>query len=158
MKNQTVYGSIQIRDLNPYELKRIILPDDYLVAIWVDFSSSKGNKYMASHSALMGENCPYNITLATSKVSSDFSEVERIIIDSTGGIILPGEPYTRGESEIAKQIGLKTRPTQRVVAEYVEAYRGRFRNVGISLAYFSNVPVDVKASHLIEEGRIKREW
>lgn len=127
-------------DLTPYDLRQTTVPDDSLLATYVQFQH-EGTIYGAVHSSNLATRRSEPNTPAILLYTKDKRSRAGLSVVSTRiATIVAGKPeglITEREDDIATLIKL-TAPTltQQMVADFTDGYRNSFGGVSIPVAYY----------------------
>ncbi len=145
MEKEEIFQRIEVKDPTIEELRKIKGLDKYLYKSEFGFQTRAGGYYSVTHFCH-----PPLISLLNARdkdldETSDFEEVEKIIVESTNGI---PEKYNREFDDHVywtyNWIKLQTKPTLSSIADLVEDYKKRyediFKDARIIRVSFLNVP------------------
>ncbi|MBI2128859.1 hypothetical protein HYU07_01335 [Candidatus Woesearchaeota archaeon] len=131
------YRQVSTKDLTINELRASRLPDNSLTSIWVNFTSKSDKHYTAVH-VYRHDDGPYILLCGLDKKLCDFKEVERIIVNETNS--KPEGSIIGRNEDICSIIHLRHKPTQAMVANFIERYEKYFSNLKIPVAFFHDIP------------------
>lgn len=132
------YKQIEAINLTSGELRAGILPDSCLDSVVIEFTSKGGRSYWACHAHQQeGILLSSNSNMYDSADESDFKRVEKIIMRETKGKLK--YHLTNKKFSIKDYINLRKRPTQAMVADFIERYAKHFIDIKI-IACFKDVP------------------
>lgn len=136
--------------IGPDDLRKGILPDEYLEAVYVYFIRG-GRKYDVVHLCGHGLTSDPSLVVLSSeneRSSKHFKAVEAIVAEETGGIVHRRERF---HTVIELPPGL----SQRGVADFIDVYNQRFnQSVRDISAQFGNIPNSVYMKSLLYPNRL----